>query len=452
MLEKKRKIVQDRKAQLLVTLVLLEFIQISSVQEAISSPSFLLDRYGPAQVKSDNLVSRARLTHSDKPATERDDNTLQIQKDVAEMLRHYSCPTRKELEKSLNAVFETSTPSEPSAFRIAKPSNDSTYEFIGLKLPHTINGPSQLCLIPCEGSKKITKDIVQQWFGAKEAISEGYGTIYEYPWGEVEFSFFPSYYENQFRITFRWSKSSESDGYTDPAFHQKKRLNEKLTKIDLAYANGERKRAFEDLYWQVGSWSTLEHSTERLRYLAALRDRLIKWNELENKPEVVAYLRSASINEIIETMNQIYRNRRQDFFTATEQAKIPYLAYGELDQDFKGHLQIIGFDDAPIIEIEGNTEAVKEFLSLQKIKLPFKAKRESAVTLSLLPGSLIDRIAEEQDEITVKRLAEREAILKEKYIQDNKDPDKVKLREIQKRRDALDPGRAPEDKDYGIYH
>lgn len=441
-----------KRAKLLVTLMLFGLSQIASVREAISGPSFFLDSYGPARTKYDNLARRSSLTHSDKSASELKDNTLQIQNDIAEIIKYDSCPTRKELEKSLNAVFETSTPSEPSAFRIAKPSNDSTYEYIGLKLPHTINGPSQLCLIPYQSSTNITKGMVQQWFGAKEAISEGYGTIYEYPWGEAEFSFFPSYYENQFRITFRWSKSSESDGLNDPAFHQKKRLNEQLTKIDLAYANGERKQAFEDLYWQVGSWSTIEHSTERLRYLAALRDRLIKWNELENKPEVVAYLRSASINEIIETMHQIYRKRRQDFFTATEQAKIRYLAYGELDQDFKGHLQIVGFDDAPIIEIEGNTEAVKEFLSLQKIKLPFKAKRESAVTLSPLPGPLIDRIAEEQDEITVKRLAEREAILKEKYIQDNKDPDKVKLREIQKRRDALAPGRAPEDEDSGIWH
>lgn len=441
-----------KRAKLLVTLMLFGLSQIASVREAISGPSFFLDAYGPARTKYDHLARRSSLTHSDKPASKLKDNTLQIQNDVAEMLKYNSCPTRKELEKSLNAVFENSTPSKPYVSRIAKPSNDSTYESIGLKLPPTISGPSQLFLIPREGSKKITKDIVQQWFGAKEAISEGYGTIYEYPWGEVEFSFFPSFYEKPLQITFRWSKSSESDGLNDPAFHQIKRLDEKLTKIDLAYANGERKQAFEDLYWQVGSWSTIEHSTERLRYLAALRDRLIKWNELENKPEVVAYLRSASINEIIETMHQIYRNRRQDFFTATEQAKIPYLAYGELDQDFKGHLQIIGFDDAPIIEIDGNTAAVKEFLSLQKIKLPFNVKRESAVRLSTLPGPLIDRIAEEQDEITVKRLAEREAILKEKYIQDNKDPDKVKLREIQKRRDALDPGRAPEEEDLGIWH
>lgn len=440
-----------RTTKALVTLILLGISQIFTAPEAIGGPSFHLDQYGPVPTKCDNKVVLASFVLSNTTTSELKDNNLKIQNEVAEMVKHDSCPTRKELEKSLKAVFEIATPSEPYEAKIAKPDSNSLYESIRLKLPPTINGPSQLFLIPRLGSTEITRGLIKEWFGTKEAISEDYGMVYEYPWGEVEFpSAGPFSTPNE--IVYRWYKSSECDGLEDSNVYQKKRLDEQLAKIDLCYANGERKRAFEDLYWKVGSWSILEHSTERLRYLAALRDRLIKWNQMENKPEVVAYLRSASINEIIETMHQINCNRRQDFFTATEQAKFHYLAYGELDQDYKGHLTILGFDDGPIIKIEGNSAAVKEFLSLEKIKLPFKAKRENAITLSTLPGALIDQIAEEQDAITVKRLAELEANLKAKYIEDSKDPVKVKQREINERRDALQPGRAHGRRGEGVWH
>lgn len=387
----------------------------------------------------------ARLTGSSKPSKDLKENVVQAQNEVAKLVKYSACPSQKELENIFGAKFEVSFPDSPNLIRRGIAKGNAAYSSIDLKIPHKITKPSQLILYPRPDFALITEEMVRQWFGNKEAIREPspltVGLTYEYPWGEVQFSFSPFGNKAVYEIDYRWAKSSECDGLQDPEDKPKLSLDEKLKEIDKWYALGERKYAFQELYWQVGKWSSFEHSSERLRYITALRNRLISWRGVENKPEVVAYLKIAPAQEIIETMWQIISKQRLDFFTAKEHAKFPYPIYGELDHDFNGQLVIDGFAGERIISIEEKTEAGKQFVNSQKMKLPFKGYRDGTLTISPLPGPLIDQIADEQDAIVVKRVAERKAIIKAKYIEDSKDPEIVKQREIQARRDALDPDR-----------
>jgi hypothetical protein len=371
------------------------------------------------------------------------DNILRIQKEVAEMVKHETCPTQKEIETIVGDKFEVQFPDQPNLIRRGIPKGNVLYKHVDLNIPHKLDGPSSLILTLRPEAAAITQEMVRSWFGKLEPIREQYPLVssltYEYPWGEVDFAFSPFYSKAADSITYRWAKSSECDGLVDPFEGPQPSVEDKLKDIDDWYSKGEKKWAFKMLYWKIANLVPGVSTTEARQRREAVRERLIKWKENEMKPEIVAYLKVAPYKELAESMRQIIFCTRADFFTLKEYKKFPYQLVGEIDESLNGHCWVEGLKDCRIIAIEEKTDAARRFFNLYKVKLPFKVYVDNPIYISPLNGPLIDQIEEEQEALVEQRVKERTEIEKAKYIEDSKNPEIVKQRVIDARRAALDP-------------
>ena len=371
------------------------------------------------------------------------DNISRIQREVAEMVKRETCPTQKEIETIVGEKFEVQFPDSPNLIRRGIPKGNELYKHVALRIPHKLDGPSNLTFELRPEAAAINEDMARTWFGKHNPIREQHPLVssltYEYPWGEVEISFSPFEAKAAQSITYRWAKSSECDGLVDPSAEPQPSLDEKLKDIDDWYSKGEKKYAFQQLYWKIANLVPGLSTTEARQRREAVRERLIKWKENEMKPEIVAYLKVAPYKELAESMSQIIFCTRAEFFTLKEYKKFPYRFRGEMDESLNGHSCVEGFKGCRIIAIEEKTEAARRFFNQYKVKLPFKIYVDNPIYISPLNGPLIDQIEEEQEALVEQRVKERTEIEKAKYIEDSKNPEIVKQRVIDARRAALDP-------------
>lgn len=373
------------------------------------------------------------------------DNIVRIQKEVADMVKHDTCPTQKEIENLLGAKFEVQFPDEPNLIRRDILQGTDLYRHVDLHIPHKISGPSELTLDLRPEAANITEEMVRSWFGKLEPILERSPLItiltYEYPWGEIGFSFSPFNSKAADSITYYWAKSSECDGLVDPLEGPQPSLEDRLKDIDAWYTKGEKDWAFKELYYRIASHLPQEENRAKRREY--VRERLIRWKENEMKPEVVAYLKIAPGRELEESMKNIIFRTRADFFTIDEYKKYPYFLNGNMDENFNGQCLLIGFNGELIATIKEKTEAAQKFFDLHKVKLPFNAQLlKGPLYISPLNGPLIDQIEDEQNAVVAQRVKERTELEKAQYIEDSKNPEIVKQRVIDARRDAVNPGRA----------
>ncbi|MFA6213012.1 MAG: hypothetical protein WCT03_16800 [Candidatus Obscuribacterales bacterium] len=407
-----------------------------------SRPASNLVAVAPSADKAKNKSSDTTSTANNLTK----DNIVRIQKEVTDMVKHDTCPTQKEIENLLGAKFEVQFPDEPNLIRRGIPQGNDLYRHVDLRIPHIISSPSNLILDLRPEAAAINENMVRSWFGNLEPICEKHSLtsslIYEYPWGEVEISFSPFEAKTAYSIIYRWAKSSECDGLVSPQDGPQPSLEDRLKDIDDRYNKGEKKSAFKELYWNIAALVPGISSTEAAKRREAVRERLIKWKENEMKPEIVAYLRTAPYRELEESMEDIIFCTRADFFTLKEYEKFSYRLMGEMDESFNGHCSLEGSTRGRVIAIEEKTEAAKRFFDVYKIKLPFKAYSDDPRYISPLNGPLIDQIEEEQNAVVAQRVKERTELEKAKYLEDSKNPEIVKQRIIDARRDALDPHRA----------
>jgi hypothetical protein len=373
------------------------------------------------------------------------DNIVRIQKEVADMIKHDTCPTQKQIENLVGGKFEVQFPDEPNLIRRSIPQGNELYHDAELKIPHKIDGLSSLILTLRPEAATITEEMVRSWFGKREPILERSPLItiltYEYPWGEIGFSFSPFGSKAAESITYYWAKSSECDGLVDPREGPQPSLEDRLKEIDAWYSKGEKDWAFKELYYTIAGHLPQEENTAKRREY--VRERLIRWKENEMKPEVVAYLKIAPGRELEESMKDIIFCTRADFFTIDEYKKYPYFLNGNMDENFNGQCVLIGFNGELIATIKEKTEAAQKFFDLHKVKLPFNAQLlKGPRYISPLNGPLIDQIEDEQNAVVAQRVKERTELEKAQYIEDSKNPENVKQRVIDARRDAVNPDRA----------
>ena len=373
------------------------------------------------------------------------DNIARLQKDVADMVKHDTCPTQKEIENLVGGKFEVQDPDEPNLIRRGIPQGNEIYHDAELKIPHKIDGLSSLILTLRPEAATVTEEMVRSWFGKREPILERSPLItiltYEYPWGEIGFSFSPFGSKAAESITYYWAKSSECDGLIDPREGPQPSLEDRLKDIDAWYTKGEKDWAFKELYYTIAGHLPREENTAKRREY--VRERLIRWKENEMKPEVVAYLKIAPGRELEESMKDIIFCTRADFFTIDEYKKYPYFLNGNMDENFNGQCVLIGFKGELIATIKEKTEAAQKFFDLHKVKLPFNAQLlKGPRYISPLNGPLIDQIEDEQNAVVAQRVKERTELEKAQYIEDSKNPEIVKQRVIDARRDAVNPDRA----------
>ncbi len=226
---------------------------------------------------------------------------------------------------------------EPNLIRRIINDANGLYRHVELRIPHKIQDPSSLTVDLSPEAGAITEETVRQWFGAKVPLREPYSLtvslVYEYPWGEFAIAFSPFYSKSAYEWTCRWFKSSEADGLLDPSAGPKPTLQERLKVVDQFLDQDNYKGALQQLYWKVNGQVPADRFPSR-EVRDAVRARLIRWKELENKPGVVAYIRAAAYAELVETMEQIIFRQRTDFFTAKEYAAFPYLLTGNMDKEF----------------------------------------------------------------------------------------------------------------------
>jgi hypothetical protein len=391
------------------------------------------------------LYAKDRLTETTATTNEpTKDNIVRIQKEVADMVKHDACPTQKEIESLIGKKFEVFYPDDATQIKRYILKGNEIYRHVALEIPHKIDGISSLRLTLHPEAATVTQEMVRSWFGKLEPILEQSPLItiltYEYPWGEVGFSFSPFGSKAAESITYYWAKSSECDGLIDPREGPQPSLEDRLKDIDAWYTKGEKDWAFKQLYGWIARHLPREESTVMRR--EAVRERLIKWKENEMQPEVVAYLKVAPGNELEESMKDIIFGFRTDFFTINEYKKYPYRLAGNMDESLNGQCLLVGFKGELIAAIKEKTEAAKRFFDLYKVKLPFNTDSDGPIYISPLNGPLIDQIEDEQIAVIKQRVMERTELEKAQYVEDSKNPEIIKQRVIEARRDAVNPGRA----------
>lgn len=388
-----------------------------------------------------------KLGAAKSPPSELTSKSIQrIRQDMYDMVQRDVCPTQKEIENLFGAPIEVSFRGGPNSIGSIK-GGTSLYQHVDLRIPHRITDPSSLTVDVRPEIGAITEEMVRQWFGTKvpkrEPSSLTVGLVYQYPWGELEIAFSPFYSKSAYEWTYRWYKSSETDGLIDTAEVPRLTLQEELKAVDQCLDQGDYRLALQKLYWKVSGPADVADvgrlPSKEVR--DAVRARLIRWKELEKKPEVVAYLRAACYAELVEAMWQIISCQRTDFFTAKEYAAFPYVLTGQFDKDFHGQCEISGFRGYRVSVINEKTEAAQKLFDLLKIRLPIEKYAGAGMKISPLPGPLLDRIAEEQDILLGKRIAEKEALENARYIEESKNPDIVRQREEEAKRDVLNPTR-----------
>lgn len=385
-----------------------------------------------------------KLTRSSKPKSPVDTRKMEeIHKDMMAYLQYTSCPPQKDIEKRIGTQFTVLFPNVPHMIRREFSRGSQLYKHGSLSIPHNLDGPSRLTQAPSPELGSLTEETVRHWLAPKEPVKEESpltnSLIYEYPWGELEIAFSPFQSKSAYEWTFRWFKSSECDGMKDPFLEPQPSFEEQMQLIDRLLEKREFQQVLGKIEKAAGTATLLDRFPPQIER-DAIRNRLIKLKELQNQPEIVAYLRIAPFKELVTMSHLILCGpRRSDFFTANEYADQKYLLLGKLDKEFNGHCEIIGFGGERIAEINEKTEAAQKLFTSFKVELPFDFTGKPGLEIHHLPGALLDQIAEEQEEIVSARVAQRNKLLKAKYDEDSKNPEIVKERERQARRKLLDP-------------
>ena len=385
------------------------------------------------------------LSGADKPIADNEKSRVEeIHRDIVQLTQCAVCPTQAELEKRFGRPFVVSWPDVPHMIRRDMPNPSKLYNSARLSIPHKITGPSALYLEQPDGF--ITEELVRQWLApnvpVKEESTYTNSLVYEYPWGELDIAFSPFHSKAAYALAFRWFKSSECDGLVDHFEGPQPTFEQRLQTIDGALDKKDFHKAFLEID-RLSVESTLFDRFPPKEERDAIRRRIIRLKELENKPDIVAYLREASFQEIAKITYLIdCGHKRDDYPTPKEAAAQKYWLMGKLSKDYSGQLEIIGFEGERIATITEQTEAAQKFLDSLKVTLPCDLTGEHSVSLSPLPAALIDQIAEEQEAIIQTRVAERKALIKAKYDEGSKNPLIVKERERQARRNLLDPTRS----------
>lgn len=172
---------------------------------------------------------------------------------------------------------------------------------------------------------------------------------------------------------------------------------ENLSKIDKLLDTGH----YRDVIAQVDvtlSWAG-NPSTKATK--EAIRPRLVRLAEAQNKSKIAAYLKEAPFSQIVLLINNMHLDERTEFYTPEEYAAKKYYLKGKMNKDGSGSCEIWGGRNFEPVCIQEKTEAASKLFAALKIELPFDYDNE-ALQIAPPPGLLIDAFLDEQQERATK--------------------------------------------------
>ncbi|CAN5339761.1 hypothetical protein BH11CYA1_BH11CYA1_26660 [soil metagenome] len=382
----------------------LALARLGKKEEAITSCQTAYNYAFARGTKTDECSTLLKeLTGKDEPSPEFNNRNLaKIQSQISALINRGTCPRRAEIEQIFGEKFDNN-PALSDASKVIE-SRCGIYSTVIHRLPHTSEESTILTLDFQKEAAAITVAMIQAWIGntPNRKVSKGSGdTIYEFPWGEISANFFPRKPNHTYRLNFIWNKSSETDGLEELPRREMFTLQDGFQAIDLSLSQGNFGKALDQIS-SLQMLKTISGSPPNLAFKSGVRERLIRLKQLENKPEVVAYIQTASFEELVKMLEFIKEERRSDFFTSKERDEQIYNLGGKLDKNFKGHLLICGYQDERIALIEKKTPAAEKLLKDLKISLPVEEFKLYKVKGSSLPGPLLDKIDKEQRALEVK--------------------------------------------------
>jgi len=300
---------------------------------------------------------------------------------------------------------------------------DQSALFPEINLFHPSDNPKQnaIYLMVNSTTAAVTPAMVKDWLAQSDVsslcqISQATPTSTLkaiYPWGELNVDFNnPNFTASC--LTFKEGKTVELKEVTEqtsksnddtPTFAQN------LSKIDKLLATGH----YDDIIALVDTTLSWAGNPSTKATKDAIRPRLVRMKEAQNKSNIAAYLREAPFSQIVLLINKIQQGERNEFFTPEEYASKKYYLKGKMNKDCSGSCEIWGGRDFAPLYIQGKTEAAVKLFSSLKIELPFDYDYQ-AHQIAPPSGLMIDAILDEESGIATKNWLETQKEAEEKNL------------------------------------
>ncbi|CAN5396120.1 hypothetical protein BH11CYA1_BH11CYA1_03890 [soil metagenome] len=250
----------------------------------------------------------------------------------------------------------------------------------------------------------LTEPMIQKWLPLKENKAI-------YSWGEVAVTF--NYHGGlATSLSFTWKDSR------DAAAKQKAQddaarawqavvpdpptLENFRRKIDNLIDNARYDEALKKMYIAL-CW--LENPpTKEVR--DALRPRLVRLKQEENKSKIAKYLSEAPFGQIAIFLHGIQSGAKTEFLTPEEYSTGNYYLKGCMNKDYVGNCEISGGRYFERVNIRGKTDATKKLFAALNIEVPFDYQN-TYLKIAPPPGPLIDDVLDQQRERAAKIYEQR---------------------------------------------
>ncbi|MBP9094446.1 hypothetical protein KBI23_25735 [bacterium] len=270
----------------------------------------------------------------------------------------------------------------------------------------------------------ITPTTVREWLGADAKsqcqIAENESKTRltaKYPWGELTAEFnHPSTLASCFSFKKETAVAATGDEIFRNPSEQEQAIQaaknqtaivetnngpptfaENLSKIDKLLDTGH----YNDVITQVDATLSWAGNPSTKATKEAIRPRLVRLAEAQNKSRIAAYLKEAPFSQIALLISAIKLEERTEFFTPEEYASKKYYLKGNMKQDGTGSCEIWGGRNFEPVCIQEKAEAASKLFAALQIKLPFDYGYE-AQQIAPPPGLLIDAVLDEQQERATK--------------------------------------------------
>lgn len=298
--------------------------------------------------------------------------------------------------------------------------------FPKIDLFHPSDNPKQnaIYLMVNSTTAAVTPAMVKEWLAQSDVsslcqVSQATPTSTLkaiYPWGELNVDFNnPDFTASC--LTFKEGKTAEAKEVTEqPTLSNEDEgrpatFAQNLSKIDKLLDTGH----YDDIIALVDTTLSWAGNPSTKATKDAIRPRLVRMKEAQNKSNIAAYLREAPFSQIVLLINKIQLGERNEFFTPDEYASKKYYLKGKMNEDYSGSCEIWGGRDFAPLYIQGKTEAAVKLFSSLKIELPFDYDYQ-AHQIAPPSGLMIDAILDEESDIATKNWLETQKEAEEKNL------------------------------------